>query len=89
MHSLPLLEAFRSGGFRLVYDGRPVAGIAQPRQQALLAYLMLHDHVPQPRQHLSFLFWPDSTEAQARTNLRYVLHQLRRSFPALVRLSSG
>lgn len=83
MHHLPSLEAHLLGGFQLVYAGQPVTGIAQPRQQALLAYLMLHDHAPQPRRHLSFLFWPDSTEAQARTNLRYVLHQLRHAFPPL------
>ena len=35
----------------------------------------------QPRQRLAFLLWPDSTEAQARTNLRKVLHTLRRALP--------
>ena len=34
-----------------------------------------------PRQRLAFLLWPDSTEAQARTNLRHVLHTLRRALP--------
>jgi DNA-binding SARP family transcriptional activator len=34
-----------------------------------------------PRQRLAFLLWPDSTEAQARTNLRHVLHNLRRALP--------
>ena len=34
-----------------------------------------------PRQRLAFLLWPDSTEAQARTNLRKVLHTLRRALP--------
>ena len=29
----------------------------------------------------AFLLWPDSTEAQARTNLRHVLHNLRRTLP--------
>ena len=33
------------------------------------------------RQHLAFLFWPDSTEEQARTNLRNLWHRLRRSLP--------
>ena len=30
---------------------------------------------------MAFLLWPDSSEAQARTNLRHVLHTLRRSLP--------
>jgi DNA-binding SARP family transcriptional activator len=52
-------------------------------RQSLLAYLVLHRDVPQQRQHLAFLFWPDTTEAQARNNLRQLLHQLRQAFPAV------
>ena len=47
------------------------------RQLDLLAYLVLRAGVPQARQHLAFVFWPDSNEAQARTNLRRELHYLR------------
>jgi DNA-binding SARP family transcriptional activator len=55
------------------------------RAESLLAYLLLHRETPQSRQQLAFLLWPDSTEAQARTNLRHVLHNLRRALPALDR----
>jgi DNA-binding SARP family transcriptional activator len=41
----------------------------------------VHRGAPVPRQRLAFLLWPDSTEAQARTNLRHVLHTLRRGLP--------
>ena len=51
------------------------------RAESLLAYLVLHRAAPQPRQRLAFLLWPDSTEAQARTNLRHLLHTLRRVLP--------
>jgi Bacterial transcriptional activator domain len=34
---------------------------------------------------VAFALWPDSTEAQALTNLRHVLHNVRRSFPELDR----
>ena len=51
------------------------------RAETLLAYLLLHRDAPQPRQRLAFMLWPDSTEAQARTNLRHVLHDLRRALP--------
>ncbi len=51
------------------------------RAASLLAYLLLHREAPQSRQRLAFLLWPDSTEPQARTNLRHVLHTLRRSLP--------
>src|SRR5258707_14291118 len=53
------------------------------RLQALLAYLLLHRDAPQDRSHLAFLFWPDSTEAQAHTNLRKLLYQLRQSLPEI------
>jgi DNA-binding SARP family transcriptional activator/predicted ATPase len=50
--------------------------------QALLAYLALHSELPQPRQRVAFLFWPDASEPQAHNNLRQLLHQLRRVWPA-------
>ena len=51
------------------------------RAESLLGYLLVHRGVAQPRQRLAFLLWPDSTEAQARTNLRKVLHTLRHELP--------
>lgn len=51
------------------------------RLQALLAYLILHRTAPQSRRQLSFVFWPDSTQAQARNALRQLLFQLRKSWP--------
>src|SRR5205823_5685547 len=65
----------------LAYGDELVAGINTPRLHSLLAYLVLHRDAPQLRQHLAFLFWPDTSEAQARTNLRQILHQLRHTLP--------
>src|SRR5579885_933587 len=70
------------GDFRLVLGETPVTTITVPRLQSLLAYLVLHHEAPQNRAQLAFLFWPDSTEAQAHTNLRQLVHHLRRSLPA-------
>jgi DNA-binding SARP family transcriptional activator len=58
-----------------------LAPLESGRAESLLAYLLLHRDAPQSRQHLAFLLWPDSTEGQARTNLRHVLHNLRRALP--------
>ncbi|MCA1553927.1 MAG: hypothetical protein LC737_06070 [Chloroflexi bacterium] len=69
------------GEFRLLADDCPLTTVNTPRAQALLTYLVLHRGVPQARQHIAFQFWPDSTEAQARTNLRNVFHSLRRALP--------
>jgi DNA-binding SARP family transcriptional activator len=69
------------GDFRLAYDDDPVTDIDTARLQSLLAYLLLHRDAPQSRHHLAFLFWSDSTESQALTNLRHLLYQIRHALP--------
>lgn len=76
------------GDFRLRRGDELAAVVSSPRLQSLLAYLVLHRDTPQLRQHLAFLFWPDSSEAQARNNLRQLVHELRRILPAVDRLLS-
>jgi predicted ATPase len=70
------------GDFALACDDRPVEGINTPRLQSLIGYLALHRDAPQLRQHLAFLFWPDSSETQARNNLRQLIHVLRHAVPS-------
>ncbi len=70
------------GEFRLTHGERLVP-IRAPRMRALIAYLALHPQATTLRQRLAFLFWPDSSERQARTNLRQLLHRLRQTFPAI------
>src|SRR5689334_1191849 len=67
-------------------DGRQLPPLDSARAESLLAYLLLHRGAPQPRQHLAFLLWPESAEGQAHTNLRKVLHTLRRALPRADRL---
>ena len=81
--TMPTLHLRLLGDFSLLYNDRQVTSLNTMRLQSLLAYLVLHRDVPQQRQHLAFLFWPDTTEAQARNNLRQLLHQLRQAFPAV------
>jgi predicted ATPase/DNA-binding SARP family transcriptional activator len=78
---MPLLHIHLLGEFRLTCDEEPVSTFNAPRLQALLAYLLLHRDAPQLRHHLAFLLWPDTTEAQARTNLRQLLHGLKQTLP--------
>lgn len=75
------LEIRLFGELSITYDNRPVVGISTARSQALLAYLVLHRHSPQPRQRLAFHLWSNSTDTQARTNLRKELSHLRRDLP--------
>jgi DNA-binding SARP family transcriptional activator len=74
------------GPLGLGLDGDPLPALASARAESLLGYLLVHRDAPQPRGHLAFLLWPDSSEAQARTNLRHVLHVLRRDLPSADRL---
>jgi DNA-binding SARP family transcriptional activator len=60
---------------------QPVPTVNTSRLQSLLAYLVLHSDTPQSREQLAFLLWPESGESQARTNLRQLLHHLRRALP--------
>jgi DNA-binding SARP family transcriptional activator len=69
------------GELELRLDGVPLAPLGSARAESLLAYLVVHRGAPVPRQRLAFVLWPDSSEAQARTNLRHVLHKLRRGLP--------
>ncbi|MCB0105419.1 MAG: AAA family ATPase, partial [Caldilineaceae bacterium] len=69
------------GDFRLTYGDELLTSLNAERPQSLLAYLLLHRRAPQPRQHIAFLLWPDSSESQARSNLRNLLHGLRQSLP--------
>ena len=70
---------------------RPAAYDGSSRTVALLAFLAVRAGLPQSRQRIASLFWPDSTDAQALTNLRRELHHLRHVLgdePSLVVTSS-
>ena len=69
------------GDFRVLDGDTPVTGLENPRLQSLFAYLVLHRDAPQSRARLSYVFWLDSTETQARANLRKQVYHLRRALP--------
>jgi predicted ATPase len=79
----PTLRVRLLGAFSVSLDGEPVEGLESARLRSLFAYLVLHRDTPHLRQQLAFLFWPDSSETQARNNLRQTLHTLRQASPAL------
>jgi DNA-binding SARP family transcriptional activator len=65
-------------GEQAITDDR--AGTVRARSSrtvVLVAFLVVHAGSPQARQHIAGLFWPESTDAQALTNLRRELHHLR------------
>ena len=70
------------GNLRISFAGRPVTAVNTNRLHSLIAYLILHGDTPQSRERLAFVLWPESSESQARTNLRQLLHHLKRALPA-------
>ena len=72
------------GGFRVLVDGRYLSRLPTVRQQELFAFLALNARdAPVQRQRIGGSLWPESTEAQALTNLRRELHHLREGWPSL------
>src|ERR1700752_2919334 len=69
------------GNLRISGEGGLATSVHTSRVQSLIAYLILHGDMPQPRERLAFVLWPGSTESQARTNLRQLLHHLKRALP--------
>jgi len=82
----PAVRARLLGTVHLQLDDQPLPPLDSARAEALLACLLLRRDAPQPRQLLAFLLWPGSAEGQAQTNLRKVLHNLRRALPDADRL---
>ncbi len=78
---MPLLHIQLLGDFRLRYGDQLIVRLESPRLQSLFAYLVLHRDAPQPRQQIAFHLYPDSSKAQARTNLRNLFHLLRQALP--------
>jgi DNA-binding SARP family transcriptional activator len=75
------------GGFRVFADGRVLVRAPSPRQQELVAFLILHARdAPIPRQRVAGSLWPESSDAQALTNLRRELHHLGDGCPSLAAL---
>ena len=79
--AMPRLRIRLLGGFGITTDGGEPLAFPGKRQRTLVAYLLLHPEAPSDRRHLAFLLWPDSTERQALTNLRQLVHEVRAILP--------
>ena len=71
-----MLHVSLLGDQAITEDGTSVQAHSS-RVIALVAFLAVHAGAPQPRQRIAGTFWPESTDAQALTNLRRELHNLR------------
>jgi DNA-binding SARP family transcriptional activator/tetratricopeptide (TPR) repeat protein len=64
-----------------LYNGETSQAAQSARLRDLITYLLLQPGVPHPRGTLAALFWPESPDSQARTNLRKLVMDLRRALP--------
>jgi predicted ATPase/DNA-binding SARP family transcriptional activator len=73
-----MLEIRMLGQFNLRQDGVPIELPSRPAR-TLLAYLLINLGIHHSRERLAGLLWPDSSEGNARKNLRQALWHLRKS----------
>jgi len=74
------LQIYLLGSPTVAWAGQP---LAVPRRQArALLYRLAAGLQPVPREHLCFLFWPDTPEAAAHRHLTCLLTHLRRALPS-------
>ncbi len=72
-----MLEVILLGQFEVLQDGERRT-IPSRNAQSLFAYLLLNAGQAHRREQLAGLFWPDSTEDNARSYLRHELWRLRK-----------
>jgi predicted ATPase/DNA-binding SARP family transcriptional activator/Tfp pilus assembly protein PilF len=68
------------GGLQVLLNGKPLAGFVSTKVQALLIYLAVTGR-PQAREKLIGLLWAAMPDADAKTNLRQALSNLRKLLP--------
>jgi DNA-binding SARP family transcriptional activator len=74
---VPNVEIRLLDGFEVRLDGQPVNGFESQKVRGLLAYLVMPRGVPQGRERLAALFWPEHEPSSARSSLRQALYNLR------------
>lgn len=73
-----MLEVRLLGQFTVNLDGTPIQINSRPAQ-SLLAYLIINAGRAFRREKLAGLFWPDTSDENARNNLRQALWRVRKS----------
>lgn len=73
------LQIYLLGPPIVKWNGNPLA-IPRRQVRAILYRIAAETH-PLPREHLCYLFWPDTPESTARRNLTCLMSHLRRALP--------
>ncbi|MFC5404792.1 AAA family ATPase [Cohnella soli] len=73
------------GSLKIAFNDEECMATLSSSKVKLLAYLVLAFDASRSRKQIAFDFWPDSTEKQALSNLRKLLHDLRQTHPQIDR----
>ena len=76
---MPTLKLTLLGTFDAAINDRPVTKFRSANVRGLLVYLAMRGSRPVERERLAALFWPDEPNGVAKTNLRQIIYQLRKS----------
>ena len=71
-----VLKIYTLGDFRILHDGKPVESLRSRKAQAMMVYLASTSK-SHSREVLADLFWSESSQARAMSNLRDAVHALR------------
>jgi DNA-binding SARP family transcriptional activator/Tfp pilus assembly protein PilF len=71
-------KVYLLGVFRVYREGQ-LCALSGEKTQALLAYLVLHPRLPQPREKLADLFYPEAPFERVRRNLSDTLYRLQKA----------
>ena len=71
-----VLKIYTLGDFRILWGGKPVESLRSRKAQAMMVYLACTSK-SHSREVLADLFWSESSQTRAMSNLRDVIHALR------------
>ncbi len=74
-----MLQIALLGPFKATWHNKEIEQFPSTKVRALLAYLA-YDRRTYTRSELATLLWPDSSEQNARNNIRVTLHRLKKVF---------
>ena len=73
-----MLEVKLLGQFDIRRDGNPIVISSRPAQ-SLLAFLLLNVDIAHRREKIAGILWPNTSDENARNNLRHQLWRLRQA----------
>jgi predicted ATPase/DNA-binding SARP family transcriptional activator len=86
MNENSLLQIYTLGDLRILCEGKSVKGLRSRKAQALMVYLACTSKT-YARDALAGTFWSESSPSQAMSNLRDVIHTLRKHLNPFVDIS--